>query len=108
MRTCLDFLGLDRAQSKQKSEPVSSESVCALDGHLTPIRPAVPLCAVWHLSMAALFQAYSNFSLEWSKHSQRLAVACMLALLLNCPQSGQKTASRLVPSAFGSYWQRQR
>lgn len=31
----LDFLSLDEAQSKQKSEHVSSESVCALDGRLT-------------------------------------------------------------------------
>lgn len=79
----LDFLGLDKVQSKQKSEHVSSEGVCALDGHLTPICPAVPLSVVWHLSMAALFQAYSNFSLEWSKHFQWLPVALMLALLLN-------------------------
>lgn len=61
---------LDKTQSKQKSEHVSSESVCALDGHLILICPAVPLCGVWHLSMAALFQAYSSFSLEWSEHSQ--------------------------------------
>lgn len=81
---------------------------CALDGYLTQIHPAVPLCVVWHWSMVALFLAYSSFSLEWPKQSQWLAVASLLALLLSCPQSGQEEHSGLVLSASGSHWQRQR
>lgn len=104
MRIYLDFLVLHKAQSKQRSEHVFSDSVHTLAGHLTRMGPAVPLCAVWLLPMVALFQAYSNFSLEWSEHSKCLAVARMLAFLQNYPKSRQEAAVRLALSAFGRYW----
>lgn len=104
MRIYLDFLGLHKVQSKQRSEHVFFDSVCALAGHLTPVGPAVFLCVVWLLPMVALFQAYSNFSLEWSEHSKCLAVA----FLQNYPESRQEAAVRLALSAFGRYWHRVR
>lgn len=108
MRIYLDFLLLYKALSKQSREHVSSEIACAGVGHFTPMGPAVPLCVVWLLSIVELLQACSSFSLDWSKHSQCLLVACLLALLQNCLKSGQGSAFRLALSAFGRCWHRGR